>query len=214
MPEFRRDTLALCASFFFCLLSVYIGTNWVPSMLTRRRLRRRRRRATASRRSTSAASSAPSAAPIVIVRLGSRLTMLTMAAGAVAGAVGLARDVDRRRNRASPCSRCWRGPAASINAVQTTMYALAAHVYPTAIRATGVGTAVAFGRIGGVVSPYARLLGARVGRRVAVFRADRRHDDAGVRGAGGGAEPHPARRPRAASSRQPPNPRAVDVDRI
>ena len=35
------------------------------------------------------------------------------------------------------------------------MYALAAHVYPTAIRATGVGTAVAFGRIGGVVSPYA-----------------------------------------------------------
>ena len=32
-PEFRRDTLALCASFFFCLLSVYIGINWVPSML-------------------------------------------------------------------------------------------------------------------------------------------------------------------------------------
>ena len=42
-----------------------------------------------------------------------------------------------------------------INAVQTTMYALAAHVYPAGIRATGVGTAVAFGRIGGVVSPYA-----------------------------------------------------------
>jgi AAHS family 4-hydroxybenzoate transporter-like MFS transporter len=40
-----------------------------------------------------------------------------------------------------------------INAVQTTMYALAAHVYPTSVRATGVGTAVAFGRIGGVLSP-------------------------------------------------------------
>ena len=40
-----------------------------------------------------------------------------------------------------------------INAVQTTMYALAAHVYPTSIRGTGVGTAVAFGRIGGVISP-------------------------------------------------------------
>ena len=35
-----------------------------------------------------------------------------------------------------------------INAVQTTMYALAAHVYPTAMRAGGVGTAVAFGRSG------------------------------------------------------------------
>src|SRR5262249_45135653 len=42
-----------------------------------------------------------------------------------------------------------------INAVQTTMYALAAHVYPTGIRATGIGTAVAVGRVGGVVSPYA-----------------------------------------------------------
>ena len=33
-PEFRRDTLALCAAFFFCLLSAYIGVNWVPSLLT------------------------------------------------------------------------------------------------------------------------------------------------------------------------------------
>src|SRR4029079_89854 len=41
-----------------------------------------------------------------------------------------------------------------INAVQTTMYALAAHVYPTSIRATGVGTAVGFGRIGGVLAPW------------------------------------------------------------
>jgi AAHS family 4-hydroxybenzoate transporter-like MFS transporter len=40
-----------------------------------------------------------------------------------------------------------------INATQTTMYALAANVFPTSIRATGVGTAVAFGRIGGVLSP-------------------------------------------------------------
>src|SRR5262249_60111516 len=32
-PEFRRDTLGLCGSFFFCLLSVYMGVTWVPSML-------------------------------------------------------------------------------------------------------------------------------------------------------------------------------------
>jgi len=42
-----------------------------------------------------------------------------------------------------------------LNGVQTTMYALAAHVYPTPIRSTGVGTAVAFGRIGNVVAAYA-----------------------------------------------------------
>ena len=41
-----------------------------------------------------------------------------------------------------------------LNAVQTTMYALAAHVYPTEIRSTGVGSAVAFGRIGNVLAVY------------------------------------------------------------
>jgi AAHS family 4-hydroxybenzoate transporter-like MFS transporter len=43
----------------------------------------------------------------------------------------------------------------SVNGVQTTMYALAAHVYPTEVRATGVGTAVAVGRSGGALSSYA-----------------------------------------------------------
>jgi AAHS family 4-hydroxybenzoate transporter-like MFS transporter len=42
-----------------------------------------------------------------------------------------------------------------INAVQTTMYALAAHVYPTPARATGVGSAAAVGRIGAILSTYA-----------------------------------------------------------
>ena len=41
-----------------------------------------------------------------------------------------------------------------INGVQTTMYAVAAHVYPPSIRSTGVGSAVAFGRIGAVLSGY------------------------------------------------------------
>ena len=33
-PDLRRDTLALSAAFFFCLLSAYVGVNWVPSILT------------------------------------------------------------------------------------------------------------------------------------------------------------------------------------
>jgi len=42
-----------------------------------------------------------------------------------------------------------------INAAQTTMFALAAHVYPTAMRATGVGAAVSIGRAGAILSGYA-----------------------------------------------------------
>jgi AAHS family 4-hydroxybenzoate transporter-like MFS transporter len=41
-----------------------------------------------------------------------------------------------------------------LNAVQTTMYALAAHVFPTEIRSTGVGTAVAVGRVGNALAAY------------------------------------------------------------
>jgi AAHS family 4-hydroxybenzoate transporter-like MFS transporter len=42
-----------------------------------------------------------------------------------------------------------------INAIQTTMYALATNVYPSAARATGVGTATAVGRMGAILSGYA-----------------------------------------------------------
>ena len=43
---------------------------------------------------------------------------------------------------------------ALLNGVQTTMYTLAANVYPTEIRATGVGAAVAFGRIGNAMASF------------------------------------------------------------
>ena len=42
-----------------------------------------------------------------------------------------------------------------INAVQTTMYALATNVYASAIRATGTGVAISVGRLGAVLSGYA-----------------------------------------------------------
>ena len=152
-PEFRRDTLALSASFFFCLLAVYVGINWVPSMLA------------GAGFGVSVASNGLAAfnlggvagallAAALMPRVGSRRTMLTMAAGAVAGAVVMSGVALATQSAAVVLAMlAWTGGL--INAVQTTMYALAAHVYPTGIRATGVGTAVAVGRLGGVLSTYA-----------------------------------------------------------
>jgi AAHS family 3-hydroxyphenylpropionic acid transporter len=40
-------------------------------------------------------------------------------------------------------------------AAQSALYALAAIYYPTAVRGTGVGAAVAVGRLGSVVGPLA-----------------------------------------------------------
>jgi AAHS family 4-hydroxybenzoate transporter-like MFS transporter len=151
LPDYRRDTLALCASFFFCLLSVYVGVNWVPSMLVGAGFDV----ATASYGLTAFNLGGVVGAilgAVVIMRLGSRLTMLVMAAGAIAGAAVLAfMPIGTQSAFAVLAMLAWTGGL--INAVQTTMYALAAHIYPTAVRATGVGTAVAFGRIGGVLSP-------------------------------------------------------------
>ena len=201
-PEFRRDTLALCCSFFFCLLSVYVGVTWVPSMLVGAGFAV----GTASYGLTAFNLGGVVGAivgALVIMRLGSRLTMLLMAAGAVAGAAVLATmPIGPQSAVAVVALLAWTGGL--INAVQTTMYALAAHVYPTAVRATGVGTAVAFGRIGGVLSPslgswaldsggsarYFEVIGATMVAAFVALAAIRRHVPAAA------APPQPAAAPR------------------
>ncbi len=187
VPDYRRDTLALCASFFFCLLSVYVGVNWVPSMLVGAGFDV----GTASYGLTAFNFGGVVGAivgAVLIMRVGSRLTMLVMAAGAIAGAAALAfMPIGTQSAFAVLALLAWTGGL--INAVQTTMYALAAHIYPTAVRATGVGTAVAFGRIGGVISPsvgswalesggsprYFGLIAATMVMAFAALSAIRRH---------------------------------------
>jgi AAHS family 4-hydroxybenzoate transporter-like MFS transporter len=153
VPEFRRDTLALCAAFFFCLLSVYTGTNWVPSLLTGAGFAVGIANYGLMAFNLGGVVGAILGAAI-FARLGSRVTMLAMCGGAIAGCLLLANTaIAEQSTFAVLAMLAWTGGL--INAVQTTMYALAAHVYPAGIRATGVGTAVAVGRVGGVASPYA-----------------------------------------------------------
>jgi len=45
------------------------------------------------------------------------------------------------------------------NAVQTSMFALATHVYPTSVRATGVAYSAGIGRVGAIVTS---LFGAAI----------------------------------------------------
>jgi len=152
--DFRRDTLALCGAFFSCLLAVYIAFNWLPSMLTGAGLG-----LTVASNGLAAFNLGGVAGAVcgglVIARLGSRLTMLAMSAGAVAGALVLATMPITAASNPFPIVAVLGITGGLINAVQTTMFALAAHVYPTAVRATGVGTAVAVGRSGGVLSTFA-----------------------------------------------------------
>ncbi|HEY1305877.1 MAG TPA: MFS transporter [Vicinamibacterales bacterium] len=152
-PVFRRDTIGLFGSFFFCLMVNYVAIQLVPSILR------------------DAGKFTPAAATgglqwvniggvigavvgaLVIQRVGSRLTMLGMCVAAVICSLIMSgMKLDPTDTFALMAMFLITGGL--LNAVQTTMYALAAHVYPTEIRSTGVGAAVAFGRIGNVLAVY------------------------------------------------------------
>jgi AAHS family 4-hydroxybenzoate transporter-like MFS transporter len=152
--ELRVDTLALWAAFFSCLFAVYLGFAWLPTILTGAGL------------PSTVASSGLTAFNLggvvgalvggkLLTRFGSRIIMVGMTAGAVVCALVMSRMSITGESAVLPILVMLTLTGGLINAVQTTMFALAAHVYPTAIRAGGVGTVVAFGRLGAILVGYA-----------------------------------------------------------
>ena len=152
--ELRLDTFALWMAFFSCLLAVYLAFSWLPSILTAAGLSQ----GVANTGMTAFNLGGVAGALIggrLLTHFGSRRTMVTMATAAVLCAFGMSRMEIAAQSAVGPIVIMLIVTGALINGVQTTMYALAAHVYPTAIRAGGVGTAVAFGRSGAIVTGYA-----------------------------------------------------------
>jgi AAHS family 4-hydroxybenzoate transporter-like MFS transporter len=148
-PELARDTVGLWTAFFFCLGSVYLVFGWLPTMLSAQGL------------GLAAASSGLAiynfggvlgvlSLTAVLTIAGSRRPMLLFSLASAASAVALT------------CVPV--GPDTTVlmaaiglngfltNAVQTSMYALAAHVYPTAVRSSGVAYAAATGRVGALIT--------------------------------------------------------------
>jgi MFS transporter, AAHS family, 4-hydroxybenzoate transporter len=166
IPEFRRDTLGLFGSFFFCLLVNYVGILLLVATLT------------GAGFTQPAASNALGwwniggvvgaiIGALIIQRFGSRITMLGLSGIAIASAfivAGMPMDP-----QSAPLLLMFVVLGGTLNAVQTTMYALAANVYPTEIRGTGIGTAVAVGRIGNVLAAYTGNFALDVGGPPAYF---------------------------------------------
>jgi AAHS family 4-hydroxybenzoate transporter-like MFS transporter len=88
---------------------------------------------------------------MLIQRFGSRVTMLAMSALAIACGFALAGTKIELENTFFLMGM-FVLTGGLLNGVQTTMYALAAHVFPTEVRSTGVGFAVAVGRVGNVLA--------------------------------------------------------------
>lgn len=147
-----RDTLATWAAFFMCLTAVYTAFSWLPTMLASEGL------------SMSVAGSGLTAynlggvigalgCAVAISRFGSRWPLVLCCAGAAASAFAL-----QTLNVGKETSLLIFGFGVHgmfVNAVQSTMYALCAFMYPTSVRATGTASALAFGRLGAILSAFA-----------------------------------------------------------
>ena len=145
-----RDSLALWVAFFACLFAIYSVFSWLPTMLV-------------------AEGFAPSFA-------GDALTAYNL--GGVFGALLCGQTISRFGSR-WPMIVCGVGGAATVvllkltphdqttlillgfglhglfvNAVNCTLYAVSAFLYPTAIRTTGTATALAVGRLGAILSAF------------------------------------------------------------
>ena len=151
-PALRRDTLCLFGAFFFCLLANYIGIQWLPKMLAGQGFTTEYQTDAGKYWNLGGVGGALLGA-YMIQQLGSRIPMLGMSAISIVCALVL---TSLRIDPANPLGLMVMMVLLGgfMNAVQTTMYALAANVYPTAIRGTGIGTAVAVGRIGNAMAGY------------------------------------------------------------
>ena len=152
-PSLRLDTIGLMGAFFFCLMANYIGFLLIPAMLTGAGFP-----PIVGTNANAAFNFGGVAGAIfgalVIQRLGSRITMLGMSALAIVSALAMA-ATPMALDATTRLIVLFAITGGLLNAVQTTMYALAAHVYPTDIRGTGVGAVVGFGRIGNTLASYA-----------------------------------------------------------
>jgi len=151
-PALRWDTIGLFGAFFFCLMANYIGFQRLPRVTGDLGFEPTFGNRALQYLNLGGVFGAVLGA-LIIQRFGSRVTMLGLSALAVVVSAMMALKVPMPGDILMALTMI-AIIGALLNAVQTTMYALAAHVYPVEIRGTGVGTAVAVGRIGNVLAVY------------------------------------------------------------
>ena len=153
-----RDTVGLWLAFFTCLGSIYLVFGWLPALLTSRGLD------TASASSGLAVYNFGGVLGVLIWAvlvpiLGSRRPMVSGALACAVSAFALLLVPIEGHGSHTLLIVCLGLNGLLANAVQASLYALAAYVYPTKVRATGVAYCATIGRTGGLLSS---LFGAAV----------------------------------------------------
>jgi len=150
--EYRFDTTALWIACFFALLGTYCVLSWLPAVLSSVGL-------DSAQASTGITTYnlggvlGVIASGVAVRWLGSRWLMLGLCTGVIGTALYL-RSMNVSAANADAAIAVLGVLGFFLNNAQTALYAVAAHVYVTRIRSTGVGSAVGFGRIGAVLSSF------------------------------------------------------------
>jgi AAHS family 4-hydroxybenzoate transporter-like MFS transporter len=150
--DYRLDTVGLWGAMFFTLLSVFGVINWLPAILAQAHYPPPMTGSGLMWFNLGGVAAALAGAA-TFNRFGSKMALVTMAGGAILSSIWL--GLIPLDPAASPTTLlvALTLQGGFINGVQTTMYALAAFVYPTEIRGAGIGWAVGVGRLGAIVSP-------------------------------------------------------------
>lgn len=160
--DIRSSTIAVWIAFFFCLLASYTMFSWVPAMLASLGF---------PLSMTSLGMTAFSAGGVLggvtggwlIEQVGSKKSVLSLAAGGICGALLLGGLIGAGVNdlRVLFSALAFEGffMAGLINGI----YTLSTLIYPHHARATGVGAAAAVGRLGAIVSSYTGVIALQIG---------------------------------------------------
>jgi MFS transporter, AAHS family, 4-hydroxybenzoate transporter len=156
-PGLARDTWLLALAFFANMIAVYAFFSWVPLVLTS--VGFALDQAVRSGLVFNLAGIAGSLLNAwLIARIGSRLPLVLVASIAIFALVGLT-CVAAYGGDALPKAAIYFAAIAAagfgIHALQTGLYIVSAHVFPTECRTSGVGFASGAGRIGGILSSFA-----------------------------------------------------------
>lgn len=140
-------TLALWVSFLGTLIVLYFLINWLPSMVLSRGLTRTQSGVVQMMFNIGGGIGAIVIAGLMD-RIGRRPTVTGMYVG-IAGALAVLASAS------SGATMAFGGLLAGLFLVggQSVLYALASSIYPTQVRGTGVGAAVAVGRMGSILGP-------------------------------------------------------------
>lgn len=166
--DVRRDTVALWVAFFFCLLASYTLFSWSPTMLAGEGFDVR-----AASLAISAFNFGGMAGGIaggwLMQRIGSRLSLLGFASGGVLAAIALGAILYGASSNAQLVIAALGVEGFFTAGLINALYTLSAHVYPPVVRATGVGSAAAAGRIGAVLSSFTGVLSLNLGGALGFF---------------------------------------------